>query len=129
MKVLFFGSYDRQWQFNKGKINGLRQIGVEVAECHEEMWNFDRNKKENLVGVKSIITLSLLYLLSIPKLIVKFFRQSNFDAVVVSYPGNFDMVLAKVLCFVRGKPLIYSPFISAYEAIVFQREYVTENSV
>ncbi len=128
MKVLFFGTYDRQWQFNKGKINGLKQVGVEVSECHEEMWNFDRNKKKNLVGIKSIIILSFLYLLSIPKLIIKFFRHSNFDAVVVSYPGNFDMVLAKFLCIVRGKPLIYNPFISAYESIVFQRKYVTEKS-
>jgi len=129
MKVLFFGTYDRQWQFNKGKINGLRKIGVEVEECHEEVWNFDRNKRDNLVAAKSMVMLFFLYLLSIPKLFIKFFQKRNFDAVIVSYPGNFDLVIAKFLCFVRRKPLIYNPFISAYEAIVFQRKYLSENSI
>lgn len=129
MRVLFFGTYDGKWAFNKTKIAGLRQNGVEVTEAHEEFWKFDRNKPENFTRAGKIAEHFLGYIPVAAKLAIKYFRAGKHDAVAVLYPGNIDMLLAWPLAKLKGKKIIYFPFLSAYDNLVFQRGYAGKKSL
>ncbi|MFH1225454.1 MAG: glycosyltransferase family 4 protein [Candidatus Diapherotrites archaeon] len=129
MRVLFFGTYDGKWAFNKTKIGGLRRNGVEVAEAHAEFWKFDRNRAENFTSAGKIAGHLLRYVPTAAKLAAKYFGAGKHDAVAVLYPGNLDMLLAWPLAKLRGKKIIYFPFLSAYDNLVFQRGYAGKKSL
>ena len=46
-------------------------------------------------------------------------RRERFDAVIVGYPGHFDMPAARRIA--RGRPVIFNPLVSLHETLVEDR--------
>lgn len=97
MRVLYFGIYDPDYSRNRILIKGLRQNGVEVLECYDHSKNI------------------LKYI----KLFLKYFRFKNkFDLMIVGFPGQEVMFLAKLITM---KPIIFDVFTSHYGGHVLDR--------
>lgn len=104
-RILYFGSYKSSYPRNRVIIDGLRQNGVEVIECN------DRSRRP----------------LSFLKLLRKYLRLDNdCDAVIIGFPGQEVMFLAKLLFF--PKPIVFDVFTSHYMGYVFDRKYFSKNS-
>ncbi len=103
MKILYFGTYDPNYARNWVLINGLRGNGVDVIECREKP------------GRLNLIKLAVRYL----------FLNKDFDAVVVGFPGQEVMFLAKVLI---RKPIIFDVFTSHYGGYILDRQKFSKNS-
>ncbi len=103
MRILYFGIYDPNYSRNRVLIKGLRANGVEVVECR--------------VSAKD----KLKYL----KLIWRFLKPPQFDLMIVGFPGQEVMFLAKIL---TRKPIIFDAFTSHYGGYILDRQYFSKSS-
>lgn len=112
MTVLYFGNYRSNYPRNRVLINGLRQNGVKIIEC---------NVRNN--GFWSLITLFFKYLKS----------KTHYDFLVVGFPGQEAMFLARFLTLRLGsgrarKPIIFDAFTSHYGGYILDRKYFSTKS-
>jgi glycosyltransferase involved in cell wall biosynthesis len=111
VRVLYFGTYERDYPRNAEVIACLRHAGVEVVEWHASVWERQRHKYGAGVGSAIRLARAELGLLRRP--------QIDFDVVIVGYPGQFDMPLARRIA--GKRPLVFNPATSLYDAIVLDR--------
>lgn len=112
VRVLYFGTYDRAYPRNAQVISALRGVGVEVVEQHRPVWERRHNWK---VGVRQMLRVagaerSLRHTSAVGQ---------DADALIVGYPGHFDLPAAKRVA--RGRPVIFNPLISLYDTVVDDR--------
>ena len=111
MRIGYFGTYERRYPRNAQVISCLRRAGVEVVELHEPAWEGQEEKWA--LGARALPRLALaeLRLLRAPR--------EDVDAVVVGYPGHFDVPAARR--FARGRPLVFNPLVSLADTLVADR--------
>ncbi len=95
-------------------INGLRQAGVEVVECNVKLWK----GIEDRVSAASGGWANPRFITRVIKTYVLLLRQyravGHYDIMIVGYPGQFDVYLARVLTWLRRKPLAWDILMSIY---------------
>ena len=129
MKVCYFGTYDVEQSRNSVIIQGLRQNGVEVVECHARLW---RNTADKIQSVrKGLFHPGLLWrvLHTYLRLLRRYIRIGDYDVMVVGYAGHFDIFLAKLLTIFSGKPLVFDALLSLTETIVEDRGLAPRGSL
>lgn len=97
MRILYFGVYNPDYSRNRILIRGLKASGVEIIKCR--------------VPAKS----RLKYI----KLFWRFMRSPGFDLMMVGFPGQEIMFLAR---FLTSKPIIFDAFTSHYGGYVLDRK-------
>ena len=93
-------------------ISCLRGAGVEVVERHASVWERRRHKWSVGLGAAVRIGVAETRLLFGS-------RRERFDAVIVGYPGHFDVPAARRIA--RGRPVIFNPLVSLHETLVEDR--------
>lgn len=111
MRVCYFGTYDRDYPRNAQVISCLRKAGVDVRERHEGVWEGRRDGWR--AGPREAVRLALAEtrLLRAPR--------EHFDAVIVGYPGHFDLPAARRTA--RGAPVVFNPLVSLADTFVDDR--------
>jgi glycosyltransferase involved in cell wall biosynthesis len=111
LRVLYFGTYERDYPRNAQVISCLRKAGVEVGERHASVWEGQEHKFSAGPGAALSLARAELTLL----------RRSaaDFDALVVGYPGHFDLLAAKHVA--RGRPVVFNPLVSLADTLVEDR--------
>lgn len=104
MKVCYFGIYKPSYARNKILISGLKQNGVEVIECRIEPSE------------------KFKYL----KLLRKHRKIGDYDLMLVGFPGQTVMPLAKLIA---RTPIVLDAFVSLYDSSVFDRKTVSPKSL
>lgn len=117
MRVCYFGTYEKNYPRNRNVIEGLIKQGVEVVECHVGLYSKMENKVNLGVGKYIFLLFSILF--SYLKLIFKRLALIKVDAVIVGYPGQLDMFLARLLFL--NKKIIFNPMLSIYDTIIEDR--------
>ena len=119
MRVLYFGTYERDYPRNAQVISCLRSAGVDVRERHVGVWEGGRENWQ--AGARAAVRLGLaeLRLLQRP--------GDEFDALIVGYPGHFDLPAAKRAA--RGRPVIFNPLVSLADTFVADRERFRDGSL
>ena len=92
-------------------ISCLRRAGVEVRERHVAVWDGQRENWSAGVGAAARLGLAELRLLRRP--------PAGFDALIVGYPGHFDLDAATRAA--RGRPVIFNPLVSLADTFVADR--------
>jgi glycosyltransferase involved in cell wall biosynthesis len=112
LRVLYFGTYERHYPRNAQVISCLRKAGVEVGERHASVWEGQEHKFSAGPGAALRLARAELTLL----------RRSgaDFDALVVGYPGHFDLPAAKHVA--RGRPVVFNPLVSLADTLVSDRK-------
>jgi glycosyltransferase involved in cell wall biosynthesis len=119
MRVLYFGTYDRDYPRNAQVISCLRRAGVEVEEHHVGVWEGSRQNWHAGIGTIARLSLAELRLLRRP--------PGDFDALVVGYPGHFDLTAARRAA--RGRPVVFNPLVSLSDTFVADRGRFRDGSV
>jgi glycosyltransferase involved in cell wall biosynthesis len=95
-------------------IEGLRLAGVEVVECNVRLWTGVEDRVEAASGG----WLSFGFLRRLIKTylqLLKIYRSSGYyDILIVGYPGQMDIFLARILSWIRRKPMVWDIFMSIY---------------
>ena len=111
MRVLYFGTYERNYPRNAQVISALRGAGVEVVEHHEPVFEARRDNWA--------VRWTVAFRLFLAELRLRFSNHDAFDVVLVGYPGHFDVPHARR---VAGKrPLVFNPLISLHDTLVGDR--------
>ncbi len=111
MKVCYFGTYERCYPRNSQVISCLRGAGVEVVEEHVSVWEDDRR------GWGAGPTRALQLAAAELRLLAR--RARDFDALIVGYPGHFDLPAARRAA--RGRPVVFNPLVSLADTLVADR--------
>lgn len=123
MRVVFWGTYDIGKPRVRILLQGLRECGVEVIECHKEVWGGVEDKSQ-LRGLKRKAGLLFKWLLAYPVLIGRYLRLPRHDVVVVGYLGQLDVLVLWPFARWRGVPLVWDAFLSLYNTVVEDRRMV-----
>jgi glycosyltransferase involved in cell wall biosynthesis len=92
-------------------ISCLRRAGLDVRERHVAVWDGQRDNWSAGVGAAARLGLAELRLLRRP--------PAGFDALIVGYPGHFDLDAARRAA--RGRPVIFNPLVSLADTFVADR--------
>ena len=111
MRILYFGTYERDYPRNAQVIAALRGAGVEVSERHVSVWERDTHMWR--AGAKTAARLALAE--------ARLFRRprEHFDALIVGYPGHLDLTAARRVA--AGRPVVFNPLVSLYDTFVEDR--------
>ncbi len=110
MRVLFFGTYERDYPRNAQVAAALRRAGVEVAERHEPVWTGGEQWR---AGARTVLRL----LAAETRLALG--PRTDADAVLVGYPGHLDLAAARR---VAGRaPVVFNPLVSLWDTLVEDR--------
>jgi glycosyltransferase involved in cell wall biosynthesis len=112
LRILYFGTYERDYPRNAQVISCLRSAGAEVVERHVGVWEGRRDSWRAGLGTASRLAAAQARL-------VLGKRPERFDAVVVGYPGHFDLPAARLVA--RGRPVVFNPLVSLHETLVEDR--------
>lgn len=118
MRVLYFGTYERDYPRNAQVISCLRGAGVDVVERHVPVWEGREHKFSAGLG-------SALHLARAER---SLFRRldGDFDALVVGYPGHLDLPAAKRAA--RKRPVVFNPLVSLADTLVSDRRRYAADS-
>jgi glycosyltransferase involved in cell wall biosynthesis len=112
MKVLYFGTYERDYPRNAQVISCLRGAGVDVLERHASVWEGQRQSWQAGLGTAARLAAAELRLLRRP--------AAEFDVLMVGYPGHLDLAAARrVAC---GRPIVFNPLVSLSDTFVSDRQ-------
>ncbi len=128
LRVCYFGTYRANYSRNEVMIAALRASDVQVIECNEPLWGSVEDRVRMVKGGWAAPRFLLRVLQAYWHLIVRFFKLPDFDMMVVGYPGQFDVFLARSLCWLRKKPLVWDILMSIY-LIALERGLDKDNPI
>ncbi|HNT74098.1 MAG TPA: glycosyltransferase [Anaerolineae bacterium] len=114
LRVCYFGTYRAEYSRNRIMIEGLRRNGVEVIECHETLWQGIDDRVKVAGGGWKHFAFLIRVLKTYARLLWQYRQVGAYDVLVVGYPGQLDVFLARVLAWLRRKPLVWDVFMSIY---------------
>lgn len=115
LRVCYFGAYRATYSRNRIMIEGLRRNNVDVVECHEALWAGIEDRVQAVSGGWKKPAFWLRVLRTYTRLLRKYWPLRNqYDVLVVGYPGQFDVYLARLLSWWARKPLVWDIFMSIY---------------
>lgn len=123
MRIVFWGTYDTGKPRVRILLRGLRENGIEVIECHKEVWGGIEDKSQ-LKGLTRKLRLFFNWLLAYPNLIWRYLRLPKHDAVVVGYLGQLDVLVLWLFARLRRVPIVWDAFLSLYNTVVEDRQMV-----
>ncbi|MDO9087399.1 MAG: glycosyltransferase [Anaerolineaceae bacterium] len=116
LTVCYFGTYRSEYSRNRIMIKGLLKNEVNVIECHEKLWEGIEDRvnavKYGLINPKFWKRIITTYIRLFRKF--KTIPVSNYDVIVVGYPGQFDVFFAKLFTLFIKKPIVWDVFMSIY---------------
>lgn len=126
LRVCYFGTYRAEYSRNRIMIEGLRRNGVEVIECHEPLWFGIDDRVQAASGGWIRPSFWLRVARVYARLLRKYRNVGDYDVMVLGYPGQLDVPLARVLTWLRKRPLVLDVFMSIY--LIAQERGLTERS-
>jgi len=127
MRIVFWGTYDKGKPRVRILLQGLRENGVEVIECHREVWGGIEDKSQ-VRGIAKKLGIALRWILAYPVLVWRYLRLPHHDAVVVGYLGQLDVLVIWPLAKLRGVPVVWDAFLSLYNTIVEDRRLLARRN-
>lgn len=121
MKIVLWGTYDTGKPRIRILREGLRAQGVEITEIHKDIWG-DIGDKSAIGGALEWLRRGLRLFGAYPFLIWRYLRAPAHDLVLVSYPGQLDVLVLRPFAWIRRKPIAFDWFISAFDTVVADRQ-------
>lgn len=121
LKICYFGTYStgEEYARNNAIIAGLKANGVEVIPCQTDVFPTHEDKMKAVSG--GLLGQALPFLRAYFRLGLQYLRAPDHDFLFVGYIGHIDMFPARLLAWLRGKPVVFDTFYSLYDTIVEDR--------
>lgn len=124
-RIVFWGTYSL-FPRQKLLIKAAKKLGCNVEEIHRNVWEGENDKAQ----IKGIDRLFLLvkWLMSYPRLIYRFLKFQQPDAIVVMHMGFIDVLMIYPFAKLKGVPILWDVYISIYDAVVFDRKLISRRN-
>jgi len=124
MRVVLWGTYDTGKPRIRILLRGLKENGVEVIECHKEVWG-GVDDKSQVRGAFNKVRLLVRWILAYPLLVFRYLRLPRHDVVLIGYMGQLDVLVLWPFAKLRGTPMVWDAFLSLYNTVVEDRRMVS----
>lgn len=114
LRVCYFGTYRAGYTRNQILLKGLRAHGVDVHECHATLWHGIDDRVATAGGGWLRPRFWLRVVRAYAQLLRAYRRAPAYDVLLVGYPGQFDVYLARLLTWLRRKPLVLDVLMSLH---------------
>jgi len=115
LRVCYFGTYRSEYSRNRILMEGLRRNGAEVIECHIPLWTGIEDRVETVESGWKHPRFWLRVVGVYVALLRRYWQIGGaYDVLVVGYPGQLDVFLARLLSWLHRKPLVWDIFMSIY---------------
>lgn len=115
LRVCYFGTYRAEYSRNRIMMEGLRRNDVQVIECHERLWDGIEDRVETVQGGWKSPRFWWRVATVYARLLRRYWQlEGAYDVLVVGYPGQLDVFLARLLSWLHRKPLVWDIFMSIY---------------
>ncbi len=122
-RLLYAGTYERDYPRNRLTIAALGRAGFDVRELHAAVWERDRDKSGRFLRPGSLIRLGLRLGLAYVSTGLRLFRElPESDAVVIGYIGQADMLVLAPLAKLAGRPVVFNPLVTLTDTLVEDRQ-------
>ncbi len=128
MSVCYYGSYDLNEPHNSTYLEGLKKAGIQVKEINNPPPT-DRDEGSKYGSIFKLMALVSIFFFNSISLILKLFKVNHLDALIVGYPGYFDLLPAKIYSILKRTPLIFNIHISLYETLVIDRQFFPKQTI
>ncbi|MGB8223595.1 MAG: glycosyltransferase [Polyangiales bacterium] len=129
MRVCMFGTYEAGYDRNQVLLQGMREAGIDIIECHVPLWETMRYKTSAFKGPAQYLVVAAKLALAHAQLFVRYLLAPPHDVVLVGYLGHFDVFPARLWSRLRRKPLVFDAFVSLYDTSVEDREVFRRGSL
>jgi glycosyltransferase involved in cell wall biosynthesis len=119
VRVIAFGTYQRDYPRNALVRACLRRAGVVVTERHISVWDGRRDAWSAGLGTVGRLAAAEA------RLALR--RVDHADVVLVGYPGQVDVPAARLAA--RGRPIVFDPLVSLYDTLVDDRRRFAARSL
>ena len=127
-RIVLLGTYDLGKPRTRMLRRALREIDPQLVELHADIWRTVPDKSVmNGFATKALVALKALA--AYPVLATRYLTARRHDVVVIGYLGLFDVLLLGWLARLRGKPLVWDAFLSAYDTYARDRAIAPPSSM
>jgi glycosyltransferase involved in cell wall biosynthesis len=109
-------------------IEGLRRNGIEVVECHVPLWRSIEDRVKAASGGWLSPAFVVRVIRTYCKLLKVYQTIGGYDVMIVGYPGQLDVYLARILTWLHRRPLVLDVFMSIY-LIALERGLTSKHPV
>lgn len=124
MRVCLFGTFEEEYPRNRTMLKGLEGCGFELVHCHYPLWKGKTHKFGDVSGKSSVLRKAWLYLRAYFRISFRYLRSSPCDLIYVGFPGQLDVIVARILTIFRPAPIVFDAFLSLYDSFVLDRKVV-----
>jgi glycosyltransferase involved in cell wall biosynthesis len=124
MRLLWLGTYERDYTRTRVLMAGLRELGVEVLECHRPLWELTRHKAGTFLSPAGLPALAGRLGAAWGGLALEQRRLRGVDAIVAGYPYMPDALPAWAFARGRRVPLVADALISMSDTLAGDRARV-----
>jgi glycosyltransferase involved in cell wall biosynthesis len=117
MRVMWLGTYERDYPRARVLIAGLRELGVDVVEHHRPVWEDQRHKAGAFLRPVPLARTAGRFVAAWAGLVAEAARERPVDAVVAGYPAQPDAVPAWAVARARRVPLVVDMMISLADTL------------
>ena len=111
-RLLWLGTYERDYTRTRVLMAGLREIGAEVVESHRPLWELTRHKAGSFLSPSRLPGIGAQVARSWGSILREQRTAGPVDAVVAGYPHQPDALPAWVVARGRRVPLVADAMIS-----------------
>lgn len=127
LRVCFFGTYRAGYTRNQIVLKGLQaQPDVAVQVCHATLWQGIEDRVEQAGGGWRNPRFWGRVAAAYRDLIAQHRRLSDYDVMLIGYPGQFDAFLGRRLAHTRGRPVALDILMSLH--LVAEERGLTDKS-
>lgn len=123
-RLMWIGSYESDYPRTRVLISGLRELGVEVVECHRPLWELTRHKAGGFLSPQRLPATAVRFAGAWSGLALEQRRLGPVDAIVAGYPAQLDAPFAAAVARARRVPLIVDAMISLSDTLLGDRKRV-----
>ena len=124
MRLLWLGTYERDYTRTRVLMAGLRDEGVEVVECHRPLWELTRHKAGSFLSPAGLPAIAARFAGAWGSLAAEQRRAGPVDAIVAGYPYMPDTLPAWLFARGRRVPLVADALISMSDTLAGDRARV-----
>ena len=122
-EIVWWGTYDKGKPRTRILLRGLRESGVDVMECHRDVWGAIADKSQVKAGWTRVCLL-VRWLSAYPALVLRYLLLPPHDVVMVGYLGHLDVLVLWPFARLRGARIAWDAFLSLYDTVVEDRALV-----
>jgi glycosyltransferase involved in cell wall biosynthesis len=125
MKVVWAGTFEPEFSRNRKLARLLQLAGIQTVVVREQVWGDNRIE----LASRGRVRVALRALLRYPRLLLRLLSGPRPDLYFVSYPGWFDVPIVRLVASIKGRPVVFDPFISLHDTMISDRRLHSQRSM